>query len=239
MTPNTILCFELFGDYAQFRKFFTNMSPLSFSIPSRTVLTGILGAILGIDKSVNPETFTSDNSFIALRLMNPVKKTKIAHNYLKTSGSMKEMYDFKEHKPTNVEFLKDVRYRLYFAHSDDKLYRKLKSLLEAHQSIYTISLGISGCLAGYEYLGEHTLRGMPPGDELELNSAVPFDSIDEIIFSDSVNLQKIVIPAVMKNDREVVSYEEVLFEQNGASFKAIMKDTSYRVEGLEDIIHGI
>ena len=55
MIPEKILCFELFGDYAQFRKFFTNMSPLSFSIPPRTVLSGIVGAILGIDKQVNPE----------------------------------------------------------------------------------------------------------------------------------------------------------------------------------------
>ncbi|MCB5262649.1 MAG: CRISPR-associated protein Cas5, partial [Candidatus Cloacimonetes bacterium] len=103
MIPDKILCFELFGDYAQFRKFFTNMSPLSFSIPPRTVLTGIIGAILGIDKLKNPETFSGQNSFIALRLMSPVKKTKIAHNYLKTS-SLKQVYDFAEHKPTNVEF---------------------------------------------------------------------------------------------------------------------------------------
>lgn len=63
MTPTKILCFELFGDYAQFRKFFTNMSPLSFSIPPRTVLMGIIGAMLGVDKAENPEHFTPQDSF--------------------------------------------------------------------------------------------------------------------------------------------------------------------------------
>ena len=62
MIPSRVLCFELFGDYAQFRKFFANMSPLSFSIPPRTVLTGIIGAILGIAKNCNPEYFDYENT---------------------------------------------------------------------------------------------------------------------------------------------------------------------------------
>jgi len=239
MMPTRALCFELFGDYAQFRKFFTNMSPLSFSLPSRTALAGIIGAIMGIDRSINPECFSDGNCFIALRLINPVKRTKISQNYLKTSSSLKQVYDFKEHKPTNVEFLKDVRYRIFFSHEKETLYQKLKLLLSSHQSIYTVSLGISGCLAGYEYLGEFNLHEIPAGSELEINTVVPFSSVDQIIYSPTQNLQKVVIPAIMKNNREVIKYEEILFEQNGLAIKAILNDLSYMVERLGDIIHGI
>mgnify|MGYP001218893230 CR=1 FL=1 len=238
MNPIKVLCFELFGDYAQFRKFFTNMSPLSFSIPPRTALAGIVGAVLGIDKQVNPEQFTLDNSFFAIRLINPVKKTKIAHNYLKT-GSITNVYNVGEHKPTNVEFLKDVRYRVYFAHEDQRLYGELKSLLESHQTTYTISLGISGCLANYNYIGEFELMPCKSGEALKLDSVVPMASVQDLIMNEPVKLQKVVLPSAMNNQREVLRYDEVLYEMNGMSINLILKTTAYQVGELQDTIHGI
>lgn len=238
MTPTKILCFELFGDYAQFRKFFTNMSPLSFSIPPKTVLMGIIGAILGVDKAVNPEYFTPQDSFLALRLMCPVKKTRIAHNYLKVT-SLKHLYDFKEHKPTNVEFLKDVRYRLYFSCQDEDKYLQLKSRLQKHHSHYTIALGISGCLANYDYLGEYELVPMKAQTNTLLHSVIPTTCIEELIIDKPLNLQKVVLPTFMNNQREVQSYDEVLFEQNGQPINIKIKDAYFKVNVLNDVIHGI
>lgn len=236
MTPEKILCFELFGDYAQFRKFFTNMSPLSFSIPPRTVLTGIVGAILGIDKQENPENFSHQNSFFALRLINPVKKAKIAHNYLKTT-SLRQVYDFEEHKPTNVEFLKDVRYRIYFSHQNPELYSRLKTLLEAHQSIYTVSLGISGCLANFTFLGEYQIQALQPETSYDLNTVIPTAAISILSIDTPLNLQKVVLPASMNNNREVIQYDEILFELLGKPIPVILKDSPYQVAHLKDIIH--
>jgi CRISPR-associated protein Cas5h len=113
MIPDKVLCFELFGDYAHSVSSFTKHVSLSFSIPPRTVLSGIIGAILGISKHENPN-IRCDNSFIAIRLMNPVRKVRIAHNYIKTT-SPSQVFEYKSHKPTNIEFLKNVRYRVYFA----------------------------------------------------------------------------------------------------------------------------
>jgi CRISPR-associated protein Cas5h len=236
MTPEKILIFELFGDYAQFRKFFANMSPLSFSIPPRTVLTGIIGAILGFDKKENPEKFTADNSYIALRLMNPVKKVRIAHNYLKTT-SMRQVFDFEEHKPTNVEFLKDVRYRIYFACDNSETYNKLKTTLEDHNSVYTVSLGISGCLANYAYLGEYSITAMPQKQKLHINTIIPMASVEQLVMDEPLSLQKVVLPITMNNEREVTKYDEVLFELTGKPIPVLTKDTAYQVKDIEDIIH--
>ena len=57
----TILVFDIFGDYAHFRKYFTNMSPTTFVVPPRTVLTGIIGALIGISKEENPESFSLED----------------------------------------------------------------------------------------------------------------------------------------------------------------------------------
>lgn len=236
MTPESVLVFELYGDYAQFRKFFTNMSPLSFSIPPRTVISGIIGAIVGIDKQVNPEVFNRDNSFIALQIINPVRKTKIAHNYLKTT-SMTDFFDVKQHKPTNVEYIKDARFRVYFAHADTTLYDKVKALLQSHQTIYTISLGISGCLANYDYLGEFELQEKQSQTYVSIASVIPSNSIAEIDFTTELNIQKANIPIAMKNDREVTCYDEVIYEVNGKAIPVIINDHYYEAVGLSNRIH--
>ncbi|MDY0319766.1 MAG: type I-B CRISPR-associated protein Cas5b [Candidatus Cloacimonadaceae bacterium] len=236
MKPDKVLCFELFGDHAQFRKFFTNMSPLSFSIPPRTVVSGVIGAIVGIDKAENPETFSKDKSFIALRIMNPIRKVRIAHNYLKTT-SPTHLFDFPAHKPTNVEFLKSVRYRIYFSCEDRELYARLKSLLHSHKSVYTVCLGISGCLANFDYMGEHSLTPVPPDQRLTMSTITPMSAVKELLLDLPLKLQKVVLPITMTNSREVTSYGEVLFEMNGAAIPMICNDTSYVVDNLNDTIH--
>lgn len=237
MIPDRILCLELFGDYAQFRKFFTNMSPLSFSIPPRTTIAGLIGAIIGIDKLENPEFYTRDSSFIALRLINPIKKTKLAMNYLKVT-SAKHLFDFEDHKPTNIEFLKDVRYRLYVSFANRELYNRLRDKLKVHQSHYTISLGISGCLANYHYLGEFELRGINPGVIVTVDTVSPSASVASIALNEPLSIQKVVMPSTMSNDRKVTQYDEVLFEKNGKRMPIVFNDTAYKVEVLEDYIHG-
>lgn len=238
MIPDKVLCFELFGDYAQFRKFFTNMSPLSFSIPPRTVISGIIGAILGIDKYENPETFAADKSFIAIKLINPVKKVRIAHNYIKTT-SPTHIFDYKSHKPTNIEFLKNVRYRVFFAGTDPDMYAKLQQLLQSHKSVYTICLGISGCIADFQYLGEYFLEQIPAQQKLMMNTVIPMPSVHKLLIDSPLKLQKVVAPTFMNNDRTVTKYEEVLFEMNGEPIPLLSSDTSYRVKGLDDIIHAL
>jgi CRISPR-associated protein Cas5h len=238
MTVTKVLCFELFGDYAQFKKYFTNMSPLSFSIPPRTVLAGIIGAILGINKDVNPEHFDSDKSFISLKLINPVKKTRIAHNYIKTD-SINYIFDIKSRKPTNVEFLKNVRYKVYFSCKDDIMYQKLKDYLSNHQSIYTISLGISGCLANYEYLGEYDVEKIQKSDNVvEIDSIIPLSAVKELKLDKPLKLQKAVVPANMENNRRVTRYEEVLFEMNGEKIPLISKKDHYLVTKTQERIYG-
>ncbi len=226
MRPDKLLVFDLKGDYAQFRKFFTNMSPLSFSIPPRTVLTGIIGAVIGSDKDTNPECFNHENSFVALRLMGPVSKTRIAHNYLKVSAE-KHFSRFDQHKPTNVEFLKNVHYRVYFSHTDENIYNILKQNLMEHKTCYSVSLGISGCLADFIYQGEFCPELVTSDDYISIDSVLPTASVSQIDFTGKIRLQKVVLPGVMKNDREVTDYTEVLYEMDGKPFQAKIADEAY------------
>ena len=52
-----------------------------------------------------------------------------------------------------------------------------------------------------------------------------------------LNLQKVVLPATMKNNREVTKYDEILFELEGKQIPVILCNTAYQVDNLQDIIH--
>ncbi len=234
ISDQSILVFDIFADYAQFKKYFTNMSPLTFPLPSRTVISGIIGAIIGIDKGENPESFSKKKSFIALKINNSARKIKLPTNYLKTV-SKTHFSKFKEHKPTNVEYLKNPSYRIYFYHKENGIYEKLKNNLEKHKSVYTLNLGISSCLANFSYIGEYKVQ-KKKSSSVRISSVIPNDKIKNIIFEDKVVVQKCTLPNIMLNDREVTEYKEFLYEVNGNKVSVDI-EKYYRINDLgENII---
>ena len=64
-------------------------------------------------------------------------------------------------------------------------------------------------------------------------------SVQDLIMNEPVKLQKVVLPSAMNNQREVLRYDEVLYEMNGMSINLILKTTAYQVGELQDTIHGI
>lgn len=233
--PEKILVFDICADYAQFKKYFTNMSPLTFSMPPRTVLSGILGALIGIDKRENPECFSRENSFISVKTNHPVKKVKVPTNYLKTTK--KEHFSrFVQHKPTNVEYLKEPSFRVYVGHGDEKIYGRIKGNLAEHKSVYTLNLGISACLANFSFAGEFNLE---PGDgDADVISIIPREMIHNLVFNDTVMLQQCTLPNFMLNDREVIEYRAFLYEVNGNPITGTL-DAFYSVSGRGENIVGM
>ena len=213
--PENVLIFDISSDFAQFRKYFTNMSPLTFAIPPRTVIAGILGAILGIDKHDNPEVFSRANSFISLKIVHPVRKTKIPTNYIKTIKKT-HFARFDQHKPTNVEYLKNPCFRIFVSHQDRAIYQKLEFNLSEHRTVYTLNLGISSCLANFLWIGKFNLVRKKGEKDVAITSIVPKDMIQDIKLTNNIAVQQCTLPNLMQNDREIVEYREFLFEVNGA-----------------------
>src|SRR3972149_5978418 len=87
MTMEKLLVFDVWGDYGHFRKFYTTSSPLTFSIPPRTSLCGLLGSVVGLGKEEYLNHFSKKDAQIALRLLNPVKKTRLGINLINTKGN--------------------------------------------------------------------------------------------------------------------------------------------------------
>ena len=218
-----VLVFNVWGEYAHFRKYYTTTSPLSYSIPPRTAVTGFIGAILGLGKEKYLKHFTKKQAFIAVRLLNPVKKVRISENLIDTEN-VKRMHLIKNRTQIRFEFIKDPKYRLYFYHTDEGLYAKTKNLLADHKSIYTPYLGISEHIANFEFIGEINTQKRFSEDFVEVDSVIPEDPTNKIGFETNLEYFSETMPIEMDFDRTVVEYKNIMFERNGHRIKAKLKE---------------
>jgi len=213
-----VIVFDVWGDYAHFRKNYSTSSPLTYSFPPRTALSGLIGAIAGLDKSDYFCNFFRNGALIGCRIMSPVKKVRIGENLIDTKSALK-MHLIKNRTQIRFEFVKDPKYRIYFTHSDEEFYKKILKMLSSHQSIYTPCLGLSQLICNFEYVGEYEL--VAAGEEVqEISSVVPGKFIQETEFEEGKEYFSEVMPCEMGEAREVTDYREILFERNGKSIRA-------------------
>ncbi len=226
MEINQVLVFDIFAPFAHFRVPYTTTSPITYPIPPKTTIAGIVSTIIGIDKSEYLKYYNSNNFKIAIKIVNPIKMIHICENFL----NVKEIKFFsrwmKGKNPKTqikIEFLKDVRYRIYIWHSNIEIYKKLKENLSKHLSYYSLCMGISECLANYEFLGEYDIYKNKTIDiPVEISSIIPLSLIskDSLIFDNTPSRYlKIHLPMELSKDRELLRTEEVLVERDAKLVK--------------------
>ncbi len=218
MTQKYIV-FDIWSFYGHFKKPYTTTSPLTYSIPTRTALIGMVAAILGLEKGSYAGMFNRDEACLGLSIINPVKKVRISENFINTKLSMIKIH---ERTQIKIEFLKDPRYRVYFKHLDTKIHEGLKSLLEKHRCVYTPCMGLSENIANFDFIGEFDGKTVVDNkDWIHIKSVIPASMLrkDIIEFENDKEYFTEKIPVVMDNERNVKEYGEVMFERTGKSIK--------------------
>jgi CRISPR-associated protein Cas5h len=222
-----VIVFDIWGDYGHFKKFHTTASPLTFSFPPPTAVIGIVAAILGIDKDNYWQNFSADNTRVAVRIINPVKKIRTGVNVIETKSAGPMFNRIKQRSQIKYEYLKDARFRIFFSHDDLSLLQQLHHMLSEHKTQYTLSLGTAQMLAGFAYIGMYEAQELPDEGYNSVHSVIPLDEsvqIDSrvIIFEDNRQYTKEVVSTRMKNNREVLGYKSVLFDLNAMSITSKM-----------------
>ena len=212
-----IIIFDIWGDYAHFKKPYTTTSPLTYSIPSRTALTGIIGAIMGIRKDKNNEDLNYSKCNLSIRIMNTIKKTIINQNLIntKTAEKMSRMKSKGGRTQIRIENLKDVKYRIYVEIFSEKEHNDLLSRLKNHSPVFTPSLGISENLANFSFIEEVEYK-KEMGD-IKLHSVLNIEKIQpqNVIFEEGKEYFVDTYSLEMQEDREVLKYGEILIERKG------------------------
>ena len=231
-----ILIFDVWGDYAHFRRFYTTTSPLTFPIPPRTALCGLIAAIIGKEKEDNDylKYFTLKQASIGLRLLNPVKKVMLAENLIHTKNAKGPgMNLIAERAQINFEFLKDQKYRIYFHHADEDIYQQLKENLMSHKSVYTPCLGLSENIANFEFVGEFEVKPENSEEYVRINSVLPTEKIAEsqgINFSHEGEYFSITVPLELNSSRIVTKYGEIFFERTGKPVESKVMSPYWNIE---------
>jgi CRISPR-associated protein Cas5h len=229
-----VLVFDVWGEFGHFRKHYTTTSPLTYSIPTRTAIAGMIGAIEGLGKDEYLNYFSKKDANIAVKIGSPIKKTRIAENLIDTKNALM-MSRIKNRTQIRFEVLKDVKYRIYFSHSSEEVYNKLYSMLKEHKSVYTLCLGLSEHIANYEFIGEMEAVSELSDSLKEIHSTIPEKELIKINFEEGKEYFSETIPIEMLSNREVTEYGKVLFEKNAKCIVANVNNL-WRLENGEGIV---
>ena len=226
------IVFDLWGDWAHFKKFYTTASPLSFHFPPITALKGIVGAILGLGKEPPDERFylsELEGLHCAVQIVRPIKTFRMGYNWIETKKAkyLSRIPEEKGRYQTIIEILKDPHYRIYVAHPDNEsLMVKLGDLLNRHKSVYTPYLGISEHLANFRFM-EETEATLEQGTAyVPIHSIISIENLQisgqlAVRIEEGHAYQRDRIPVAMNAERMVTRYESVIYEMNGQPISAI------------------
>lgn len=217
MTLDKALVFDIWGDYAHFRKMETTTSPLTYSIPTGTAICGLVAGILGLQRDSYYDKFSRENFEFSIRILKPIKKIRVNINIIKTDSGF-YLWDIKgtPRSPTPYEFLKTPYYRIYINLKEPKTHEELKYYLKNHKTIYTPYLGISELIANFNFVGEFgIITKEAENDQINsiLNKKDAKIKIEQL--QEGMKWTRENMPLYMNSERCVEEYSEVLLEQNG------------------------
>ncbi|MGI6414014.1 MAG: CRISPR-associated protein Cas5 [Syntrophomonadaceae bacterium] len=173
-----VLAFHLCGKMAHFRKYYSNSSALSYWVPPRTTIIGILAGLLGMERDSYYESFSLEECQIGLALCSPLKKTMQKMNLLmvKSSNDLNGSADY--HSQTATEFVIPwdlvngfLDYKVWVHHENKAIHNALLKILSPKNEHYYQSKGIALALGSAQNLGwietEQIYHGEPLRDAEE------------------------------------------------------------------------
>ena len=253
MNYKEILIFDISSEYGHFRKYNTTTSPLTYSIPTRTAIAGVLGAILGMEREIRDgvypegvipvqEFFSKQNSDIAVQIINPVKKENVGINLINT-GSRESFYNLTKAGRTQIEFelLKDLKYRIFVSLIENSdVFHDLVERIKIKNHHFSPYLGLAQFTASIDFVEktQGVLLENSKKEYIEIITAVNLSKIEDenpVEFDYSAMYSANNMPIEMNRNREVQEYSEVLIEKNGQTIKTKVKNY-YKIESYGNIL---
>lgn len=219
--------FDITGDMAHFRRQYAITTALTYVVPPRTALCGLIGAILGLSKKDNEylNSLSDEEAIFGLQVLAPVRTGHVSINLLDTKNSkFFRPKSVNPHTTMRYEIIRSPRYRVFFGHA--ALSEKLTMTLRSGETNYTPCLGLAWMLAWFE--GQCSLiKGELMEGDLQRRSFVsPIRADDlhaEINWQSNGVYQRLRMPAEMQSDRQVTRYENYIIETSGLAIETSLK----------------
>ncbi|HXH24229.1 MAG TPA: type I-B CRISPR-associated protein Cas5b [Vicinamibacterales bacterium] len=217
--------FDVASEMAHFRRQYAITTALTYPVPPRTALCGLIGAILGLPKNESLRQFSDEDAVFGLQVLTPLRTGHVSINLVDTKDN--STFRLKAVNPRTTmryEVVRAPRYRVMFSHGE--LVDQLRRALENGESVYTPCLGLAWMMAWFE--------GRPivlDGEEIRDEGTTP--SIVSPVRSDDLRgsirwnpdgvYQRVRMPAEMRPDRQVTRYESYVIDATGRAISAALR----------------
>lgn len=232
-----ILSFTITGKLAHFRKYYANNTALSFSIPPRTTLMGLVAGVMGWPKDSYYEKLSSEHFLFGVRVLTPIKKSFQRLNYLsiKKTGDISKSLDsdfrgrggriqtpFEVVSGLNLA-KNDVSYQVFLCpvNSKNLTYLEIKEYFKQQKPVFNLSLGpanFQASLQHAEVITDSQIEEIQTDEYTEINSAIPSSHVEELHFkkedTEQYNfVEEDMMPGefIDDNNREVKTMNRLLF----------------------------
>ncbi|MBS7006813.1 type I-B CRISPR-associated protein Cas5b [Anaerostipes sp.] len=214
------LIFDISGKFAHFRRYETNSSSLSYSVPPRTTIYGLIASVMGFERDSYYEMFTPERAKIGVQILSKNRKVLQTLNYLKILSKG----DFRRpevHTQIPFEVLtneKEVRYRIYFWNEDKEFMEEMERRLDQGQFFYTPYMGTAPfqCMLCKKEADTELLESIKEPIEIctvtKINEIIE-DSVD--FFSKPLLLSREKMPRYFNHERYLQETESYLMETGG------------------------
>lgn len=218
-----LLVFDIWGDYAHYKKIYATTSLVSYMIPPKTSLYGYISAILGLPKEKNEylNSFSEGKCKIGIQLINSIIMQRINTNLRPKLG---RLIATDNRRPTTIEYVYKPHYRIFFHHTDNSLYTQLKEMLSKHLAVYTPSLGLANTISNFKFIGE-VESNIQSKDMVLLHSVIPRSFFIQFDINESFNSQNEIVELSqysieMDIERNVTKRDDILLDRKGVPIKA-------------------
>lgn len=187
-----VLSFRLQGKMAHFRRYYSNSSALTYSVPPRTTIVGILAGLLGYERDSYYEQFNLEQCQIAVACQAPIKKTVQKLNLLMIKNLKTDANGYQEnHSQSATELVipQNIRngildYQIWVHHKSPEIMERLFDMVSNAEPAFR-SEAISLALGSAWNLGWMKFDGVFEGEivqhqELEVGSVIPLHLIEEL-----------------------------------------------------------
>ncbi len=228
----SIVAIKLTGDYAHFSHPATIYSSLTYPVPPKTTIMGILGAIIGEDNYYK----LADIKY-SIKVNKEIIKKSFVFNGIKFALSknmkLKEGYqNASEKKQFYRELICSPSYTLFLDLSNlDKKYKdKIIFNLKEHKTSYTPYLGINFCIANFEWINIQNITKV--NDKIvEIDTFTLKDDFEFDIDNDGVKLTTANMACQVEENRIFKDFKEFIIEISGKyKIKSKNRDNIYKID---------
>lgn len=227
--------FDIYGPFALFRKPYAPVSPVSFPFPPPPTVMGMIGAMCGYGKDEYLDRVGWDRVKIGIGIRNEIRRFRTGINLVNTKegtffstdpNRIQIPHEFLT-GPSNGRHREDLRFRLFVAGGPEEMMEELGRHLEQGTTTYTLSLGLSECLAEFDLIGTFDAEPLHEGDH-ELVTVIPEDEVERIHYAPDRRYGHYRIPHRMAPGRKVQRYSVTVAEESAKTIEA-ETDNAYKV----------